>query len=677
MVFLRSFQISSRLRSRGALPLSFIVFLVLIAFAPTSARADGSSSWTPVGPDGGDARAIAAEPDHPNHLYLGTTTSIIYESIDEGATWRRLARLDSSSDLVIDHILVDPENHALLYAAAWMLGRPEGGLWISRDAGHTWTESPGLRGQSVFAFTMAPSNPRMLYAGTLQGVFRSDDAGASWKLISPPGSHEIHEVESLAVDPRDPNIVYAGTWHLPWKTMDGGRRWESIKRGLIVDSDVFSILVDPVHPNIDYLSACSGIYKSEDAGMLFHKIQGIPSEARRTRVLRQDPVHRDTVYAGTTEGLYKTTNGGRTFRRMTGPDIIINDIFIDPANPERVLMATDRSGVLVSTDGGERFEQSNLGFMQRKVQALLVDSRDPSRVYAGVVNDKTFGGAFVSEDGGANWKQLERGLDGRDVFVLAQSPEGAILAGTNSGIFALDPQTSTWTPRNVVANTIVEPATRLIRGKRINIEKQVKAAPVELTAGIRAFDLSGDVWAAATSGGLYTSKDHGKTWQGGPAAGYVDYNAVTSHDGLIVAARPSGLMLSNDHGATWWPLGIPTVVTRIHSVVFSADGTLWLGSREGVYFTRDKGKTWMWIHRLPLVDVSDLAYDPQQGRVLVSSRESDFIYAIDVKTLGWKWYRTGYNLLLVRPAGDAILAASLNDGVVAPPAAHPVETSRK
>ena len=97
------------------------------------------------------------------------------------------------------------------------------------------------------------------------------------------------------------------------------------------------------------------------AGRCFKKIQGIPATARRTRVLRQDPVHRDTVYAGTTEGLYKTTDGGKTFRRMTGPDVIVNDVFVDPNNPDRVLLATDRSGVLASDDGGASFKESSRG----------------------------------------------------------------------------------------------------------------------------------------------------------------------------------------------------------------------------------------------------------------------------------------------------------------------------
>ncbi len=81
-------------------------------------------------------------------------------------------------------------------------------------------------------------------SGTLDGVYRSDDAGASWTLISPPGSVEIHEVESIAVNPANPDIIYAGTWHLPWRTTDGGKHWESSKQGVIEDSDVFSILVD-------------------------------------------------------------------------------------------------------------------------------------------------------------------------------------------------------------------------------------------------------------------------------------------------------------------------------------------------------------------------------------------------------------------------------------------------
>ena len=93
------------------------------------------------------------------------------------------------------------------------------------------------------------------------------------------------------------------------------------------------------------------------------RFEGIPSTARRTRVLKQDPANREIVYAGTTEGLYKTHDGGKTFKRLTGPDVIVNDVFIDPRDSNRVLLATDRGGVLVSTDAGADFrgvERGNL-----------------------------------------------------------------------------------------------------------------------------------------------------------------------------------------------------------------------------------------------------------------------------------------------------------------------------
>jgi photosystem II stability/assembly factor-like uncharacterized protein len=667
MVSLRSFLHFLRALKQAAL-ISLPLFL--LASAVLSAQA----SWNPVGPDGGDARAITSMPGHPEHLYLGTTTSLLYESTDEGASWHRLAKLDSTNDLVIDHILVDSSNPSLIYAAAWKFDRPDGSLWVSHDAGHSWKELQGLHGQSIRAFTQAPSDHNILFAGTLQGVFRSDDAGATWKQISPVGSTEIHEVESLAVDPGTPDIVYAGTWHLPWKTTDGGAHWNNIKQGLIDDSDVFSILVDPDHSRTVYMSACSGIYKSENGGAQFHKIQGIPATARRTRVLRQDPVHRDTVYAGTTEGLYKTANAGRTFQRMTGPDVIINDVYIDPGNPDRVLLATDRSGVLSSSDATVHFSATNHGFSGRKVQALLVDARDPSRVYAGVVNDKTYGGAFVSTDGGGQWQQIAEGLHGRDVFTLAESSKGTVLAGTNDGMFALED--GAWKPRNTVANTVAKPTQEVVRGRHVTVEKNITEPTRQLDGRVYALDLSGEIWAAATSGGLYTSKDKGATWQGGPGQG-VDYTSITVHGSTMAASSPGGVAISNDAGQTWWPMGIPTAVTRIYRVAFAADGTLWLGSREGVYFTRDKGKTWMWVHRLPLVDVSDLYYSPQTNKVLVSSQGSDFIYAIDENTLDWKWYQTGFHLYLVRAAGDRLMAASLDDGVLVEPKPGETQTGQR
>jgi photosystem II stability/assembly factor-like uncharacterized protein len=660
--------------SRNQLRELFVLLLVSIASACSLVA---QHAWTSVGPDGGDARVFAAVPGQPRHLYLGTVNSWIYESSDGGSSWHRLSRLSASDDLVVDHIVVDPRNPARIYAAAWIIDHPDGGLWTSTDGGRTWSEVPALHGQSIRSFAMAPEDPDLLFAGTLQGVFRSADAGVTWNQISPPGSHEIHEVESLAVDPVHPETVYAGTWHLPWKTTDGGQSWHNIKNGVIDDSDVFSILIDPARPNTVYASACSGIYKSETAGELFHKIHGIPATARRTRILRQDPQQPATVYAGTTEGLYRTTDAGRHFQLMTSPDVIVNDVFVDPADSSHVLLATDRGGVLASTDGAKTFTASNTGFSERKVEALLIDHSDPHRLYAGVVNDKAYGGAFVSSNGGAAWTQIADGLGGRDVFVLAQASDGTLLAGTNSGIFALAPDAKAWQPRSTIANTLTKAATETIKGTRVHIEKHVKDQLRQMDGRVFAMDLSGDAWLASTTGGIYTSRDQGATWQGGPVMGVTGYLSLSVHGSLLAAARPDGVVLSKDGGQTWWPMSIPTVLTRIHRVAFSSDGTLWLGAREGVYFTRNDGKKWMWAQRLPIVDIDDLYYDAAANRVLVSSRQSDFVYAMDPATLDWKWWQTGYKLSAVRAAGDRLLAASLYDGVLIEPRAAATEVGRK
>ncbi|MGA3071190.1 MAG: transcriptional regulator [Terracidiphilus sp.] len=692
----------NRLRLRLHLPSRSCFFAPIILLIPVFSAVPQLASqalWTSVGPPGGDARALVAVPGQPSHLYLGTTNSWIYESLDEGASWHRLARLEPSEDVVLDSILVDAANPAVLYAGGWKAEQRDGGLWVSHDGGKQWKAVEALRGQSILSLAQAPSNPSLLFVGTLEGVFRSSDGGSSWRAISPPGSREIHEVESLAVDPANPNIVYAGTWHLPWKTTDGGKSWHSIKKGLIDDSDVFSMVVDPASPKTVFLSACSGIYKSESGGELFHKIEGIPATARRTRVLTQDPENREVVYAGTTEGLYKTVDGGRIFRRMTGPDVVVNSVFVDPEDSNRVLLATDRGGVLASMDAGASFAAANQGFSGRKVAALLVDRGNPARLYAGVVNDKSYGGVFVSSNGGEAWEQVGEepggGLDGRDVFALAQAADGTVLAGTSHGIFALDAdnhpndkdQSSeppgsasgkpVWRPRNTIANTRTKTAAETHYGKRVNVEKQVKDPAFELASRVNAMDLSGDVWVASTGFGLLTSGDQGASWQGGAVMGSNEYLSVTANGALMAAAGPDGVVLSTDAGSTWMPMGIPTMLTRIHRVAFSADGTLWLGAREGVYFTRDKGKTWLWIERLPFRDVDDVYYDAVMNKVLVSSRASDQVYAIDPKTLHWTWSRTGYGIALIRAAGDRLVAASLYDGVLVEPQASGAENGQK
>jgi ligand-binding sensor domain-containing protein len=232
-----------------------------------------------------------------------------------------------------------------------------------------------------------------------------------------------------------------------------------------------------------------------------------------------------------------------------------------------------------------------------------------------------------------------------------------------------------WSPRNTIENTLLKTAIETHYGVRVDVEKKVKDEERTLTGRVYALGLSSDAWLASTVGGLFTSQDQGVSWQGGPVMSSVDYFSVAAHGSSLGAVRPDGVVLSTDAGQNWMPLEIPAMITRIHCIAFSANGTLWMGANEGVFFTRDQGKTWMWVKRLPLHNVDGLYYDAHLDRVLATSRSSEQIFIVDPNSLAWTWAQTGYRINLARAANGRLLAASLDDGVLVEP--RPAKTGQK
>ena len=644
-------------------------------------------NWLPFGPDGGDARSFAADPKDHAHLYLGTATGWIYESFNGGAAWKRLAWIGNRDDLALDNIVVDSSNPKHLLVGAWVLGSPDGGLYSSKDGGQTWSSNMDMSGQSIRALTADSSNPKIVVAGTLKGVYQSIDGGDKWKLISPSGSQELHEVESIAIDPVDPQIIYAGTWHLPWKTTDGGEHWTNIKQGIIDDSDVFSIILDPKESIVVYASACSGIYKSVDSGEKFQKVQGIPSTARRTRVLMQDPQNRNIVFAGTTEGLFRTVDSGATWLRTTGAELIINDVFIDPSNTNRVLLATDRGGVMASNDGGISFSASNAGFSARQITSYIADATAPSTIYIGVVNDKAWGGVFVSVNGGLTWTQKSSGLNGHDVFSLEQAADGTVLAGTRHGIYRL--QGEIW--HRVDDVTVVEtPKVRSARRSRQGIShvsaatansasskaadmgpKSAKVSHREgqpFDASIISLARSGGMLYAATSEGILRSLTEGASWKYVPGFDKQSWNFVSSEKSIVLAASLRIAVLSLDNGEHWTKMNLPPMVEQVTALVVDGNGGLWIGGRQGIFFSEDNGVTWQTLKNLYVQDVNSLFYDEPTQRILITTNSKNRIaFAVHLPERTVSYWNTGWNLKLVRTMGDHLIGATLFDGIVVQP----------
>src|ERR1039457_5460618 len=509
-----------------------LVLAVSLAVTLLSTALLASGPWQVLGPDGGDARSLAYDAHNPDRILLGTSTGQMFASNDGGRTWSRLARL-GGDDYVLDHIAIDPRDSNRIYVSAWSGSSQQiGEIFRTLDGGRTWETLPAMHGKSIRALAMYRGDSKVLVAGALDGVFRSTDGGDSWERLSPANSADVKNIESIAVDPKDPNTVYAGTWHLAWKTSDSGANWQHINKGMIDDSDVFSVIVDHENAAVVFASACSGIYKSETAGNLFSKIQGIPFTARRTRVLKQDPTNEKTVYAGTTEGLWRTTDLGKSWKRVSSEEVVVNDVFVDPRDSNHVLIATDRSGVMASTNGAATWTTSNHGYAHRYVSSLLADNQNAGTLYVGVVNDREYGGVFYSHDNGQHWLQKAAGLGGRDVFALKQTASGTLVAGTNRGVFALERNGSAWYPMNVVAIEHTVTTTRKGSKKPVTTTTWQKGA---LEARVNDLELDARRWLAATSAGVYTSKDEGKIWKIDPTAGHLDFVSVRAQGDSVVA----------------------------------------------------------------------------------------------------------------------------------------------
>jgi photosystem II stability/assembly factor-like uncharacterized protein len=606
-----------------------LLYLVVLLCLPLSSFAQ----WRSIGPYGGNARALAYDPASPDHILLGSGAGALFESSDGGRHWRHFAHLGPGSELMLENIAFDPSHPATIYVAGWSVTGSGGGFFVSRNGGRSWREPAALRGKSVQALALAESLPGMLVVGALDGLYRSFDWGESWERISPAGHPDLKNFESVAIDPHDPKVIYAGTWHLPWKTTDGGAHWSNIKQGVIDDSDVFSIILDHANPQTVFASACSGIYKSENGGELFHKVQGIPGTARRTRVLQQDPSISQTVYAGTTEGLWKTVDGGKSFKLISPPNFILNDVLVDPRNSRRVLIATDRGGVFASDDAGANFYPSNDGFSQRQITALVADSQHRSDLFAAVLNDKEFGGVFRSHDG--QWTQISEGLGGLDVFDLAQSSRGELLAATNRGLFLYDQSSRHWQSTREIVSEKPAPVQKPVRGKNGKMIAPKPLPPVIVRSHFegRASALSmGHHWYAATEAGLLMSDNEGKSWKGA-IDGQKDFIAVSSRGEAVVAASLRNLWYSRDEGAHWVQQPLPEWVTRIYAATIATDGSVWLGTREGALRWTEGAS---WDHVLKGLPSREVTWVRADGDLLLAaSAGGESVYVS--RDLGESW----------------------------------------
>ena len=346
-----------------------------------------------VGPSrGGRVTAVAGHRSHPYTFYMGSTGGGVWKTTDYGNTWRNISDGFIEKSPAIGAIRVADSDPSV--------------IWVA-------TGSDGIRSNIIIG----------------KGVYRSDDAGRTWRHV---GLEKAGQIGRMAIHPTNPDIAYAAAIGSPFgpnpergvfKTIDGGRSWEKVL--FIADTvGVYGLIMEPGNPDVLYASAWraerkpwtiisgmqlsggAGIYKSTDAGRTWSRInQGLPQGLIGKIDLAVSPAEPRRIYAvveapDPEEGVYRSDDAGATWRLVSNQSGLMNrpfyytNIHVDPTDADRVWV--NNEGFYQSEDGGQTFRRRSTPHGDN--HDMWVNPDDPSIWIQ--AND---GGVNVTLDDGETW----------------------------------------------------------------------------------------------------------------------------------------------------------------------------------------------------------------------------------------------------------------------------------
>jgi len=335
-------------------------------------------------------------------------------------------------------------------------------------------------------------------------------------------------------------------------------------------------------------------------------------------------------------------------------------------HPSRVFLGTAAGELYLSTSAS--------GNSHSQVSTVVADRSHPDTIYAGVISDQEFGGVFVTHDGGKHWQQMNSGLAGHDIFSLAQTSHGDLVAGTQRGIYVYSHQLGRWSPENLVVNEKVT-ATRTPKLKNAKMTTRKEYVRAQLKGRVARVIVFGERWYAATSEGVYASYDQGHSWHGGPVRDEQNFLSIDAYGEKVVASSPDALAISNRHGVGWTLVDVPSSAGTVSNVAASPSA-IWISSQAGVFCSHDDGATWEHVTvGSPSQNLVSARYDSINQRMLGLS-ESGEVYAT---TVGQSWTYFPDASMRIRSfnvAGGQLMAVTPFRGVKAQPEARslPKET---
>ncbi len=376
--------------------------------------------WRNIGPKrGGRSLGATGSPGRPNEYYFGATGGGLWKTTDGGQEWAPVTdgQISSSS---IGAVAVAETNPDIIYIGG---GETQlrgsitqgDGVYKSTDAGKTW-RSLGLKEtQAISRIRVHPTNPDVVYVAALghpygdneeRGVFRSTDGGNTWKkvlYINPKTG-----VADLIIDRTNPKVIYATTWNVYrrtwklwdggpdcklWKSENGGDTWTELTRNPGMPAPPFGKIGITVSPaDSKRLWAIveandGGVFRSDDGGASWKKTNDERKLRQRafyyTRIYA-DPFDRETVYCLNVD-FFKSTDGGTKFDQIQTKHGDHHDLWIDPNNPQRMILADDGGGV-VSINGGKTWTDQD--YITTQLYHVTTTNHVPYHV-AGAQQDNT------------------------------------------------------------------------------------------------------------------------------------------------------------------------------------------------------------------------------------------------------------------------------------------------
>jgi photosystem II stability/assembly factor-like uncharacterized protein len=440
-------------------------FVVLAGLAATGLagcgeeeRPEQERGWVAIGPNVPSLIALTADPQSAATLYASNGRAL-FKSTDGTQTWQRLTQ-GLPPKLYVRTIAVDPRNSAAVYVGGFPIRGANlvQGFFRSVDGGMSWTSSTVFTLDSISSIAVDPLVPSTLYVGTVGtclgcggGVYKSTDSGATFSAVHYESAGKLYEnyITALAVDARDPAVVYAGATDGLWKSANAGASWRHVGRGLR-DAYVESLALDPADRNHLYVGIHpGGLYHSTNAGESF-KLLHTSLDQVPISVLRIDPDDPRILYAATDRGVFRSLDGSRSWTATTLEPTEHEVLILAPGRPE-TLYAASRAGLFRSEDRAatrRRLDTAPIDAPDEYSTYLAVAPSAPETLYAATGEH----GVFRSQDAGAHWRPSGHGLPerfGLCAFVVDPTdPRTVYLAAYLKGLFKTADGGQTWSPIN-------------------------------------------------------------------------------------------------------------------------------------------------------------------------------------------------------------------------------------